>query len=110
MEHMVNFGIVIDDESIKKMVEANVVEQVSADILKEVEKNPGDLPTVSKFQSLAYRNVAKRIEWQKLLKDAVEEMAEEWKDEVVERAAEMLFDSLKRTKKYKDKMAEVLDG
>ncbi len=106
MEHMVNFGIVIDDESIEQMVKENVVKQVSSDILKKLEKDPGDLPVT---RSNIWNAHTKKIDWQKLVKQAVEELAEEWKDDIVERTAELLYESLKRSKKYKDKIAEVLD-
>lgn len=108
MEHMVNFGIVIDDDAITKLVEENIVKQVSADILAKVEKEPGDLPTVTSFRGL-HMYADHRVNWSKLVQQAVDGMAEEWKDEVIERTANMLYESVKRTKKYKERMAEVLD-
>lgn len=98
MEHIVQFAINFDDQTIKRRLEANayddICEKIKSDILK-------DAP---------HGKYTKLIDWDTLLECAVDSFVLDYKDEIIDAAAEKLKESYFRTKAYKEKMKDVLNG
>lgn len=93
MEHILQFAISIDDDGIKKLVEKSATEQVAREFREEVMDK-----IKSKYGYLSYGVEA-------AIKDAVSQ----YKDEIVDKAVEVVADSIKRSKKYREALAEVVE-
>lgn len=96
MEHIVQFGITIDDEAIKKRIEANALDQV-----------------VSKFVAEMKANLPKKygqIDWSRTAYEAVQEFICDHKSEIIEEAKIALIENVKRTKAYREAVAEVAEA
>lgn len=99
MEHIVQFAIGIDDETIQNRIE----EHAYTDVLNKPTKNAVD----SVFShSSAY---SRELMWEKLLDDALQSFLEERKDEIIDKAANMLADRFQRTKKYREAMGDAIE-
>lgn len=104
MEHIVQFAIGIDDEAIKKMVRERGYDDV-VNSLKEDAKN---------YLANTYYGERKwggevKIRWDNVVEKMTNEFIEENKDVIIEKAAEKLAESYKRTKKYKEAMEKALE-
>lgn len=98
MEHIVQFAIGIDDETIQNRIE----EYAYSDVLNKLTKNAVD----SVFShSSAY---SRDIMWERLMGEALQSFLEERKDEIIDKAAHMLADRFQRTKKYREAMGAVI--
>ena len=99
MEHIVQFAIGIDDKAIQNRIE----ECAYTDVLNKLTKNAVD----SVFShSSAY---SRELLWEKLLDDALQSFLEERKDEIIDKAANMLADRFQRTKKYREAMDAAIE-
>lgn len=94
MEHIVQFGINIDDSAIQKLV----IDKAAETVIKEVKK---ELGVDSRFYD---DNVVKNI-----VRKEVEHQFNEHKDAIIQETARQLVDKLYRTKQVKDRVAQVLD-
>ena len=92
MEHIIQFGIGIDDERIKNSIEEAAVKEVVRD-LKGAILNRG--------------YYGAKDDLGEKTKEIVREVVEGYKDEIVERAAQIVADSIKRSKKYKEVVANL---
>lgn len=95
MEHIVQFAINIDDQTIKNRLEENAYN----DICKKIEKE-------------ALERVPRRYGqplWDNLIEGALADMLQDNKDEIINLAAEKLVESYKRTKVYKDTMKNAMN-
>lgn len=98
MEHIVQFAINIDDKTIQNRIE----EHAYTDVLNKLTKNAVD----SVFShSSAY---SRELMWEKLLDSALQSFLEERKDEIIDKAANMLADRFQRTKKYREAIGAVI--
>lgn len=99
MEHIVQFAIGIDDETIQNRIE----EHAYSDVLNKLTKNAVD----SFFShSSAY---TRDIMWEGLMGEALQSFLEERKDEIIDKAANMLADRFQRTKKYREAMDAAIE-
>ena len=93
MEHIVQFAISIDDERIKKSIEANVEKEVIKKIEDEI------------FQSITnrtyYNNYHKEEAIKELVKKQIAKFLEENKDLILENASKILAEKLARSKQGK---------
>ena len=96
MEHIIQFGVTIDDDSIKKHVEEKATEAV----VKEIRSELG-------FSTSYYSN---ENVVRKLVAIEVEKQFEKLQDAIIEATAEKLTEKLSRTKKVKDATQKVLDA
>lgn len=98
MEHIVQFGISIDDEMIQKRIVDNAERTVTAEIQKKVES---EILTRSNYYG-GYRNS---------LSEAGEDIICKWleshKDEIIELAASKVAEKVSRSKAWKEKYGEV---
>lgn len=102
IEHIVQFGISIDDEQIKKTIEKNAMQQVAAtfrnDIIKEmIGKNNY---TKSDYSTKMWNAINKQIET----------FLDENREEIIKIASEKLADRLVRTKKVKDMVTSTINN
>lgn len=99
MEHIVQFAIGIDDKAIQNRIE----EHAYRDVLDKLAKEATD--TV-----FAHTNVYSRENmWKTLMVDALQRFLEERKDEIIDKAANMLADRFQRTKKYREAMGTAIE-
>lgn len=98
MEHIVQFAIGIDDETIQNRIE----EHAYSDVLNKLTKNAVD--SVFSHSSAYTRDIM----WEGLMGEALQSFLEERKDEIIDKAANMLADRFQRTKKYREAMAAVI--
>lgn len=99
MEHIVQFAIGIDDKAIQNRIE----EYAYRDVLNKLTKEAVD----SVFRNTsAY---SRDLKWQALMRDALQSFLEERKDEIIDKAANMLADRFQRTKKYREAMGAVIE-
>lgn len=98
MEHIVQFAIGIDDKAIQNRIE----EYAYMDVLDKLTKNAVD-------SVFAHTNVYSRENmWKTLMVDALQRFLEERKDEIIDKAANMLADRFQRTKKYREAMGATI--
>ncbi|WP_281740016.1 hypothetical protein [Holdemanella biformis] len=102
IEHIVQFGISIDDEQIKKTIEKNAMQQVVAtfrnDIVKEmIGKNNY---TKSDYSTMMWNAIHKQIET----------FLDENREKIIEIASEKLADKLAKTKKVKDMVTNTINN
>lgn len=98
MEHIVQFAIGIDDETIQNRIE----EHAYSDVLNKLTKNAVD--SVFSHSSAYTRDTM----WEGLMGEALQSFLEERKDEIIDKAANMLADRFQRTKKYREAMGAVI--
>lgn len=101
MEHIVQFGISIDDDAIKKNIERNVQSQVVNAIKQDCMKELVGKKECSNFEYTG------RIDG--LITDTARDFLELYKEEIIERTAIKLVDRLSKTKAVKDMVANTLD-
>lgn len=98
MEHIVQFGINIDDEVIKESIERQVLKQVCGQIRSDMMKT---------------LDIGSNYEWKGKIREIANELINEFctenKEEIIERASERLVDKLWRTKQVKDRVSSILD-
>lgn len=98
MEHIVQFAINIDDKTIQNRIE----EHAYTDVLNKLTKEAMD--TV-----FAHTNAYSRENMRKtMMEEALQSFLEERKDEIIDKAANMLADRFQRTKKYREAMGATI--
>ena len=103
MEHIVQFGIGIDDDAIREIVmkkaEKSIVEDLKKDIRSEI------IREIFVCDSDWYRK-ERKIDLQDWVKDLVEKTLKDNKDQIIKMASERLADKMLRTKAVKEAMTE----
>lgn len=88
MEHIVQIGVSVDDDRIEKAV----VESATKAITKEMRER------IFSYYGSSLTGTAEEI---------VENCIKEWKPEIIEKAAELVAESMKRSKAYREKVKEI---
>ena len=99
MEHIVQFAIGIDDKAIQNRIE----EYAYRDVLDKLAKNAVD-SVFAHTSAYSRENM-----WKTLMEDALRSFLEERKDEIIDKAANMLADRFQRTKKYREAMGDAIE-
>lgn len=100
MEHIIQFGINIDDEAIRKAVVAEAQKQIIDSIQKQVEK-------VIFSETYGHVNKGKLSYYaQEMIKDTIDA----YRDRIIEGVIASLTDKISRTKKFKEAVGEVIDN
>lgn len=99
MEHIVQFGISIDDKIIQKRLEENAYEDV---ISRLVEDAKNGLNKTSQFYN------ADKIDWTYYVNEAMDRLVNANREQIIERAAELLKDSYVRTKACRETMKNAI--
>lgn len=99
MEHLVQFGVSFDDAQLRKRLEQNAYDDICDRLTKETinylpNKNgrPKDRP----------RN-ADEVNWKRLVDDQIYKLISEYKNEIIDLAAEKLVASYTRSKAYRER-------
>lgn len=97
MEHVVQLGITIDDEAIKR----GIIENAERVIIANIEKDVHEILVTN----YGYRRKEPTV----FLINEIDKFLEKNRDDILEMAAEKLADKLSRTKKAKEMLSEVLE-
>lgn len=92
MEHVVQFGINIDDDVISKAVVNEATKQIVAELKEQM------------FTRSYYDN--KYHDLSKAACNTIQDWLEDHKDEIINKTVDELVDILKNRKAFKDKLAE----
>lgn len=101
MEHIVQFGISIDDEKIKKTIEDNAQKTLNEEIKKMINSSLGINSNCPSYQ------VNERI--RNLVSDNIDTFLENHKDEIIDIASDKLMERLSRTKKVKEMVEGIVE-
>lgn len=99
MEHIVQFAIGIDDRAIQKRIE----EYAYKDVLDKITTETMDT-IFAHMNAYSRENMCKTM-----MEDALQSFLEERKDEIIDKAANMLADRFQRTKKYREAMGVAIE-
>ena len=95
MEHIVQFGITVDDDAIKNLI----VNKASETVVKEVKR---ELGVDNKYFSNGVVT--------KMVSDEVQNQFKLHKEEIIEATAKVLAEKLIKTKLVKERVSKVLDN
>ncbi len=101
MEHICEFAISFDDKTIRQKIESKMYNDVKQYFISEAQKYIGG--------NLNYRNTWGRGCFDEMITESLQNVVEEYKDEIISQAAEMLAEKYGRTKAFKEKMGTTLD-
>lgn len=96
MEHIIQFGVTIDDEVIKQNIENKAREQITEELKKEIRKEL--------FVGTGW-NMDLSYKVKELIKDTVREC----QDQIIKDATAQLVDTMKRSKKYKEALTKIVE-
>lgn len=106
MEHIVQFGIALDDSAIEKLVVEKATEQVKSDLMTSIVRN---MP-----KQRYYENT---VDWPQAAADMLQGWFEENRDELLEMAATKLADKAFKSKAWRERYdmltklgVEMVDG
>lgn len=108
MEHIVQFAIAIDDDTIVKRVTDYAENQIKDDLMKRIESNIDH--EIFEFKKYRWDDKDMKLGLQDWVKNLVSDILHEHQEEIVERAAEKLADKLSRTKAVKEAVAAKIAG
>ena len=95
MEHIISFGVTIDDDAIKKHVEEKALDETVKRLLDEIKSN---LPK-------RYGH----IDWNRVAYNCIVDFIADNRDEIMDLAAVKLVESVKRTKAWREKYGAALE-
>lgn len=101
MEHVVQFGITIDDDAIKQTIHRNVEKQIIGELKKDVMK---ELVGKKDFSNYEYTYKLKGM-----IEDSIGEFLEVYKQDIIDTAANKLADRLSKTKAVKEALGKTID-
>lgn len=104
MEHIVQFGIGIDDEAIRKIIMEKAEKSIMQDLMKQIQTDIDKQIFV--IDTGWHSNGCKRVGLQGWVNDLVVKLLEDHKTEIIEMASEKLADKMSRTKAVKEAMTE----
>ncbi len=99
MEHIVQFGISIDDKTIQKKLEENAYKDIVNRIAEDAENG---LKRINQF----YKE--DRIDWDYYVNEAIDRLIDANRDQIIERTVELLKNSYVRTKAYREAMKNAI--
>jgi 3-methyladenine DNA glycosylase/8-oxoguanine DNA glycosylase len=102
MEHIVQFGINIDDTSIRKAIENNVMNQVANQIRQDVIKN---LTGKKDYTNYEYNEKMKQ-----LIAATTENFLQANREDIIEETAKKLAEKLSKTKAVKEMINNTLNS
>ena len=102
MEHIVQFGISIDDDAIKKSVERNVMSQVASTIKQDVMKIISGKKECSNYE---YATKLKEI-----VTETTVDFLEQNREEIIKEASKKLVERLEKTKAVRDAVNCAING
>lgn len=91
MEHIIQFAVSVDDHAIEENVLAMATRELTKDVKDAIYVRNG-------YYGDGFTSIAEKI-----IHDAIFE----YKDEIIEKSAKMLVDSVRRSKVWKEKLKEI---
>lgn len=114
MEHILQFGVDIDDQKIINAVESNGVKQIldgiKIDILNRIFTKGYYHSNVIIKDSKGDIKLSPEAELTGFAKNIVQDAIDDFKPEIINAAADKLVESYKRTKAWKDRAEKELDN
>ena len=102
MEHIVQFGVNIDDDAIRRTIENNIQRKVEEQILEDVRTRITGTATYSNWSySERLRN---------LISDATTKFMEDNKDEIIEETSKKLVERLVKTKAVREMVDNTINS
>ena len=101
MEHIIQFGVNIDDDAIRRSVEKEAKDRIVESIKRDVEREMGIERTKGGWGGLTYS--ADRV-----VKEVVESICDDCRDQIVELAASKLAERAPRQKWYREMMSSTV--
>ena len=100
MEHIVQFAIGIDDEAVRKRIEESAYNDILNDFKEEFYNS---LPMETHGY---YSKKTDQIDYTRLIHPVLQEFVDNNADAIIDKAAEKLCDSFRRTKAFKERMSD----
>ena len=97
MEHILQFGISIDDDAIKNRIEEAAVNKMAEDLKESVKDS---LFRTSGWNGGKFTEDAEQI---------IRKVMNEYKDEIISQSVNMVVDTIKHSKKYREALANVVE-
>lgn len=101
MEHILQFAIDIDDDTIRQKIEKHSIEVIEQQIKQDI------VNKIFKIEYYTENADPKRSPLSGFSKEIMINVMEEHKDEIINRTAEILADKLCRTKAAKELIADI---
>ena len=101
MEHIIQFGVNLDDDAIRRSVEKEAKDRIVESIKRDVEREMGIERTKGGWGGLTYS--ADRV-----VKEVVESICDDCRDQIVELAASKLAERAPRQKWYREMMSSTV--
>lgn len=92
MEHIIQIGVTVDD----KRIEDEVIRSARNELVKDLKDN---IYTGNSYHKGLSHEAS----------DIIREVVDKWKPEIIQAAAEIVADSIKRSKAYREKVKELTD-
>lgn len=105
MQHIMQIAFDFDDDKVRSITEKTIEKEMDS-IIKEIILD-NIAPEITSGYDKGRRNWE---EFDEIMNDRIDAVLKEHKDEIIERAADRLVDSVKRTKAWKEKYKDVLDA
>jgi hypothetical protein len=102
MEHIIQFGVNIDDDAIVRNIESSIQKKVEGAILQDVKQK---IVGQENYSNWSY---SRRIE--SLISDAASSFFIENKDRIIELASDKLADKLVKTKAVKEMLSNTINS
>lgn len=102
-QHIVNVAFDFDDDKVRKILEESAYNAVIKDIKKDIMEAVID-NTYKKGESFFKEKLRYMVQ------DSIDSVLEDYKPEIINAAAEKLAEKFSRTKAFKDKMKEAMEG
>ena len=104
MEHIMQFGIGIDDDAIRKIIMEKAEKSILNDLKKEIRSDINH--QIFEIDTGWYGKDERKIGLQDWVNDLVTKTLEDNKKQIIEMASEKLADKMSRMKAIKEAMAE----
>lgn len=104
MEHIVQFAIGIDDEAIKKRIQESGYD----DVIKALTNDMKEQLARGSYANKSWSGDV-TIDWKCIVDYNMAKFLAENRDIIIEKAAEKLSESYRKTKKFKEHMDKVLE-
>ena len=93
MEHIIQFGVTIDDDAIKKNIEEKATKQIVGSISQSLKDK-----LFNRYGGFTYNS-----------QEMFSKFLDKYKDEIIANATAQVVDSIKRSKKYKEALAKITE-
>lgn len=97
MEHILQFGISIDDDAIKNRIEEVAVNKMAEDLKRSIMDK---LFNNGRYSGSGFTEAAEQL---------IKDVMNEYKDEIISRSVNMVVDTIKHSKKYREALANVVE-